>query len=50
MRRTMMFGGLAVGVAGAVWLTVSLLTANYCSEWNPFSCRGPDPELTKYIR
>jgi hypothetical protein len=45
-----MLGGTGIGLASAYWLAASLLTADYCSKWNPFSCRGPDPELMKYTR
>lgn len=50
MGRNIWFGGMAIGVAGALWLAVSLLTSDYCSKWNPLSCRGPDPEMIKYTR
>lgn len=50
MRRNLVFGGTGIGLAGAFWLAVSLWTSDYCSKWNPLSCRGPDPELIKYTR
>ena len=50
MRRTVTLTALVIGLAGSLWLGVSLATSSYCSRWNPFSCRGPDPELIKLIR
>jgi len=50
MRQKLIYGGAAAGLTGAALLATAAWTADYCSKWNPLSCRGPDPELIKYAR
>jgi hypothetical protein len=50
MKRHVIFGGLGIGFIAVVLLAAALMTSNFCSQWNPLSCRGPDPELVRYSR